>query len=204
MSHPAMMADCKDPVQFLRRCEGRPKRLIANEHSLYGSVMPRTKTISDASIFATVRQMLATGGEKAVSFAKVAAATGLAAPTLVQRFGSRDGMVQAARHAAWEAIETQTADAIAKTADKGPQALLKAIGTVDAVAIAADLRDPDLAQRAAAWRATLESALSLRLGTGPKARESAALLFAAWQGQALWAATGGTGFRLKDAVKRLT
>jgi AcrR family transcriptional regulator len=181
-----------------------PKRLIANEHSLYALVMPRIKTISDASVFATVRQMLATGGDKAVSFAKVAAATGLAAPTLVQRFGSRDGMVRAARQAAWEALEAQTADAIAKTADKGPQALLKAISPVDAAAIAADLRDPDLAQRAAAWRATLESALSLRLGTGPKARETAALCFAVWQGQAIWDATGASGFRLKDAVKRLT
>lgn len=166
--------------------------------------MPRKKTIPDATIFATVRQMLASGGEKAVSFATVAAATGLAAPTLVQRFGSRDGMVRAARLAAWQALEAQTAAAIASTADKGPQGLLKAIGTVDTAAIAADLRDPDLAQRAAVWRATVESALSLRLGTGPKAREAAALIFAAWQGQALWAATGGSAFRLKDAVKRFT
>lgn len=166
--------------------------------------MPRKKTIPDAKIFATVRQMLAYGGEKAVSFATVAAATGLAAPTLVQRFGSRDGMVRAARLAAWQALEAQTAAAIASTADKGPQGLLKAIGTVDTVAIAADLRDPDLAQHAAVWRATVESALSLRLGTGPKAREAAALLFAAWQGQALWAATGDSAFRLKDAVKRFT
>lgn len=178
--------------------------LIANEHSFYALQMPRVKTIPDATIFATVRQMLATGGEKAVSFATVAATTGLAASTLVQRFGSRDGMVRAARLAAWEALEARTADAIANTADKGPQGLLKAIGPVDAAAMAADLRDPDLAQRAAVWRATLESALSLRLGTGAKARESAALLFAAWQGQAIWAATGDSAFRLKDAVKRLT
>ena len=166
--------------------------------------MPRRKTIPDATVFATIQQMLASGGEKAVSFATVAAATGLAAPTLVQRFGSRDGMVRAARLAAWQAIEARTAEAIANTANKGPQGLLKAIGPVDAAAIAADLRDPDLAQRAAAWRATVESALSLRLGTGPKAREAAALLFAAWQGQAIWAATGESAFRLKDAVKRLT
>ena len=166
--------------------------------------MPRRKTIPDAPIFATVRQILASGGEKAVSFATVAAASGLAAPTLVQRFGSRDGMVRAARLAAWGALETRTADAIASTADKGPQGLLKAIGPVDAAAIAADLRDPDLAQRAAAWRAMVESALSLRLGTGSKARESAALLFAAWQGQMFWSATGESAFRLKDAVKRLT
>jgi hypothetical protein len=44
----------------------------------------------------------------------------------------------------------------------------------------------------------------MRLGNGPKAKDSAALLFAAWQGQALWATAGEDGFRLKDAVKRLT
>lgn len=166
--------------------------------------MPRTKTIPDATILATIRQMLASGGEKAVSFATVAAATGLAAPTLVQRFGSRDSMVRAARDAAWDTLEARTAEAIANTADKGPYGLLKAIGPVDASAIAADLRDPDLSQRAAAWRATVESALALRLGSGPKARESAALLFTVWQGQMIWTQAGESAFRLKDAVKRLT
>ncbi len=166
--------------------------------------MPRQKTIPDARILDTVCQLLAAGGDKAVSFSSVAAATGLAAPTLVQRFGSRDGMVRAARLAVWAGVEARTAEAIASTADKGPQALLKALGPPDTAALAADLRDPDLLLRASAWRATVESALSLRLGTGAKARESAALLFAAWQGQALWAATGEGAFRLKDAVKRLT
>jgi hypothetical protein len=41
------------------------------------------------------------------------------------------------------------------------------------------------------------------LGGGQKARDGAALLFAAWQGQALWSAAGDHSFRLKDAVKRL-
>jgi N6-adenosine-specific RNA methylase IME4 len=67
-----------------------------------------------------------------------------------------------------------------------------------------DSRDPDLAQRAASWRATVEAALSLRLGTGQKARESAALLFAAWQGQLLWSRVGQSSVKMKDAVRRLT
>ena len=166
--------------------------------------MPRTRTIPDEQIFATLQRLLDQGGDKAVSFASVAAATGLAPPTLVQRYGSRDGMVRAARLAAWDALDRRTKNAISLSADKGPQGLLKAIGAVDAAAIAADFRDPDLAQRAAAWRATVESALALRLGGGTKAKESAALLFAAWQGQALWAGNGEGGFKLKDAVKRLT
>jgi AcrR family transcriptional regulator len=166
--------------------------------------MPRTRSIPDTQVFATIQRLLDEGGDKAVSFGSVAKATGLAPPTLVQRYGSRDGMVQAARLAAWGALERRTGEAIASTADKGPQGLLKAIGAVDALAIAADLRNPLLAERAAGWRAGVETALTLRLGGGQKARESAALLFATWQGQTLWSGAGEPSFRLKDAVKRLT
>jgi AcrR family transcriptional regulator len=166
--------------------------------------MPRTRTIPDAQVFATIQRLLDRGGDKAVSFGTVSKATGLAPPTLVQRYGSRDAMVRAARLAAWDALEHRTVAAISGTTDKGPQGLLKAIGSVDATAIAGDLADPDLAQRAAGWRKGVETALALRLGGGQKARESAALLFAAWQGQALWEKAGDSAFRLKEAVKRLT
>lgn len=166
--------------------------------------MPRTRSIPDETVFAAVHGLMEEGGDKAVSFGSVGRLTGLAPPTLVQRYGSRDGMVRAARHAAWGALEQRTGAAIAGTADKGPQGLLKAIGPVNTAALAADLRDPELAARAAAWRLGVETALALRLGAGPKARESAALLFAAWQGQATWSGAGESGFRLKDAVKRLT
>ncbi len=166
--------------------------------------MPRRRIIPDAQVFAAIQRLLDEGGGKAVSFGSVSAATGLAPPTLVQRYGNRDGMVRAARHAAWDALERRSGEAIAGTADKGPQGLLKAIGPVDPAALAADLRDPELATRAAAWRAGVETALALRLGSGQKARESAALLFAAWQGQVLWSQAAEPGFRLKDVVKRLT
>lgn len=166
--------------------------------------MPRKRIIPDAQVFSIIQRLLDDGGEKAVSFGTVATATGLAPPTLVQRYGSRDAMVRAARLAFWDALDSRTAQAIAATAGKGPQGLLKAIGPVRATEIAADLRDPDLAQRAASWRATVEAALADRLGSGGKARESAALLFAAWQGMALWSAAGPSDLRLKDAVKRLT
>lgn len=166
--------------------------------------MPRPRTIPDDQVFAVIQRLLDRGGDKAVSFGTVGKATGLAPPTLVQRYGSRDAMVRAARLAMWEALERRTAEAIAGTADKGPQGLLKAIGPIDPAAVALDLRDPELAGRAAGWRAAVETALALRLGSGQKARESAALLFAAWQGQALWSAAGESSVRLKDAVKRLT
>ncbi|MFN4193882.1 MAG: transcriptional regulator [Tabrizicola sp.] len=166
--------------------------------------MPRKRIIPDTQVYSIIQRLLDDGGDKAVSFGTVATATGLAPPTLVQRYGSRDAMVRAARLAFWDALESRTAEAVAATAGKGPQGLLKAIGPVGATSIAADLRDPDLAQRAAGWRAQVEAALADRLGSGGKARESAALLFAAWQGLALWSAAGPSDLRLKDAVKRLT
>lgn len=166
--------------------------------------MPRTRTVPDDQVFAAIQRLLDEGGDKAVSFGSVGAATGLAPPTLVQRYQTRDGMVRAARMAFWDALEHRTAEAIAGTADKGPQGLLKAIGPVPAGTIAVDLRHPDLAARASRWRAAVETALTLRLGNSPKARESAALLFALWQGQSLWSGAGEPAFRLKDAVKRLT
>lgn len=165
--------------------------------------MPRTKIIPDTAVFTAIRQLLAEGGEKSVSFATVSKATGLAPPTLVQRFGSRDGMVRAAQLAAWDRLDAITAAAINATADKGPQSLLKAV-EAGLTAMPPDTRDPDLHLRATGWRATMESALSMRFGGGEKGREAASLLFAAWQGQALWSGAGGRGFRLKDAVRRLT
>jgi AcrR family transcriptional regulator len=165
--------------------------------------MPRTRTIPDSRIFDAIRTLLDQGGDKAVSFATVATATSLAAPTLVQRFGSRDGMVRAARLAEWAALQSLTSQAILGTEDKGPQALLKSIGPVRPGMLSAAALDPDLAQSASAWRASVEAALAMRLGTGAKARESAAMLFAVWQGQCLWG-DGGLGFKLKEAIKRLT
>lgn len=173
--------------------------------------MGRSRTVPDSDVYAAIRRLLAEGGDKAVAFSTVARATGLAAPTLVQRYTSREGMLRAALLAAWDDLERQTADlaATAPLSAKGAAQILKALsgdsGTgVDLALLAADFRDSDLRDRAKAWRDLLESALAPRLGSGAKGRESAALLFAAWQGQALWSRAGGRSFKLKEAVKRLT
>lgn len=172
--------------------------------------MARPRTIPDQQIFAAIRALLAQGGDKAVAFSSVARVTGLAAPTLVQRYGSREGMVKAALLSAWDALEARTdeAEAVAALNAKGAVALLKALnddegGPDDLGLLAIEFRDADLRARAEAWRARVESALASRLGGGSRGREIAAILFAAWQGQALWSLAGGRGFRLKDAVKRL-
>ena len=175
--------------------------------------MGRTKTVSDADVFLAVRQLLAAGGEKAVAFASVARATGLSGPTLVQRFGSRAGMVRAAHLAAWDALDTATAAAMADMksdpSPKAAQKLLKSLAdaqseTVDLTLLCIVLRDAALRHRAKAWRTSVEAFLALQLGGGSKGRDTAALLFATWQGQILWNAAGGKGFKIKDAVRTLT
>jgi hypothetical protein len=169
--------------------------------------MGRRRTIPDADIYRTIRRQLAEGGDKAVAFSSVARATGLAAPTLVQRYGSREAMVQAALLDGWDllAAATETAAEAAPMTAKGAVALLKELeGWAGPSALqAADLRDAALRARAAAWRRQVEAALAVRLGGGAKAREAAAMLFAAWQGQALWTRAEERAFRLKDLVKRL-
>lgn len=173
--------------------------------------MGRRKTVSDAEVFASIRQLLVAGGEKAVAFASVARATGLAGPTLVQRFGSRAAMVRAAQLAAWDALDAATATAVAQTdlSAKGAQTLLKSLAdgqaaAVDLALLCADMRDAALRQRAKSWRTSVEVTLGLQLGGGAKGREAAAILFAAWQGQLLWNGAGGKGFRIKDLIKTVT
>ena len=173
--------------------------------------MARTKSISDDEVLATVRQLLAAGGDKAVTFASVAQAARLAAATLVQRFASREAMLHAALVAAWDALDAATAlaEADAPITAKGARGLLKALaaecpGAVEVAALAVGFRDAELRARATGWRARVEAALAARLGEGAEGREAAALLFAAWQGQMLWQGAGGKGFGLKDAVKRIS
>lgn len=172
--------------------------------------MARPRTIPDSRIHDAILHLISEQGEKAVAFSSVARVTGLAAPTLVQRFGSLDGMVAAALRAALDDLAARLSRAEAETplTAKGAQALLKGLSAEDAVFVPAQvlpvlLRDPALRSRAAEWRAAVENALALRLGGGAGGRESAAMLFALWQGQQLWRGAGERGFRLKDAVKSL-
>ena len=112
-------------------------------------------------------------------------------------------MIRAALLHAWAQIDASTAAAIAESsaAAKGPQALFKALTVAPNPAIlAASLRDAGLRDRARAWRQRVEAALAGKAGD----RDAAAILFAAWQGQALWDGISDKGFKLKDAIKRLS
>ncbi|WP_103332405.1 TetR/AcrR family transcriptional regulator [Pseudotabrizicola formosa] len=173
--------------------------------------MSRSKLIPDPVVFVSIRALLVLSGERGASFGAVARATGLAAPTLVQRYGSQEGMVRAALLDGWDVLEqaTDAAEGLSDLSVKGAHMLLKALADVSGDGsvlplLVRHLDDPTLRQRAMAWRTRVEQALALRLGGSAKGREAAALLFAAWQGQMLWQDAGDKGFKLKDAVKRLT
>lgn len=137
-----------------------------------------------------------------MAFSTVSAATGLSAPSLVQRYGGLVEMIRAALTGEWNRIEAQTSQAIAGVTDaaKGPQALFKAIAPGPSAALlAASLRDPALSETAVRWRNRVEAALAQQCGDADRA----AMLFALWSGQMLWGPMGEKGFKLKDAIKRL-
>ena len=169
--------------------------------------MARKKIIPDAEILALVLQKLLSDGDKSVSFGLIAAACGLAPPTLVQRYGALDAMMTQAIAAGWADLEALTAasEAEALVSAKGAQGMLKDIGAwVDIPSLlSVSRRDKALLDRAAAWRKTVEAALAVRLGGGIKGREAGALIFAAWQGRMMWDAAGGKTFRLGEALRRL-
>lgn len=170
--------------------------------------MARPRRIADTSVFALIRTLLAQQGPRGVTFAAVASRSGLAAPSLAERYGTRDRMVQAALLAGWDAVDRATKQAIASTGQgaKGAAALLKALAPANPAlpppelpVLLAQLRDPALRQRATEWRKGVIDALTEKLGhPGP---DRAELLFAAWQGRLFWEPLTGGSFRLRDAAR---
>jgi AcrR family transcriptional regulator len=163
--------------------------------------MARPRTIPDADIYAAILRLIAETGEKSVAFSSVARATGLAAPSLVQRYGSLPDMVHAALVGEWDRLDAATDAAIAEVSDanKGSQALFKSLPMPPSPAVlAASLRDAALRDRASHWRGRIEAALTARSDA-----ETAAMLFILWSGQAMWEGIGDKGFKTKDAIKRL-
>ncbi|GHC52058.1 transcriptional regulator [Neogemmobacter tilapiae] len=162
--------------------------------------MGRQKLVSDAEVFALIRPLLVAGGEKAVSFGTVSRATGLAGATLVQRFGTADGMINALARAEWAALQARLAD----LPDGAAHQALKALGAFPAWLLVISQREVGLRQTALDFRVAVQAELAGRLGGGAKGHEQAALAFALWQGQALWEALGDKDFRLKDGMKRIS
>ncbi|MES2145460.1 MAG: transcriptional regulator [Pseudomonadota bacterium] len=170
--------------------------------------MPRPKSVPDDHVHAAIADLYGRGGDKAVTFATVSQATGLAPPTLVQRYGSRDRMMEWALMRGWDAVAVASDAALPVLDDRGAAAFLKAVAdglgaTFTLGQLVTAQRSRDLQARAADWRAATESRLASSLGASRDAREQAAIAFAAWQGQLLWDDAGGRSFRLKAALRWL-
>lgn len=155
--------------------------------------MPRKRSIPDEDLLDAALALVREVGPDAVSFGILATRVGLAPSTLVQRFGSKAGMRQAALLRAWQQLEAATREAIA-TAPDGPggvvELLVSLTGQYDEHDFAdqlrvlrEDLRDPVLRERGEAWFAVLTDAVDARLaGSSGGVDGLGQLVVATWQG----------------------
>lgn len=133
-----------------------------------------------------------------LSFAHAAKWVDLAPATLVQRFGTREGMVESILLHAWAQLEeaTHAADTQASTDPAGAVDLLLRLtnsgsGEVDVseglLLLREDFRNPVLRARGAAWEKQLTAALGQRLSQDPSlAAVLARQLVSVWQGAIIW------------------
>lgn len=168
-----------------------------NVYELAGK-MSRPKKITDAAVLAAVGAVLQEQGPAGLTFATAAAATGLSAAALVQRYGSKDALLQAALLYMWDRLDDATAaeDERQELTPQGAVALLLRLssdyGSGDDAAqglllLREDFRDPALRARGAAWHAVLSAALGRRLAAEPERQARLGRLLASqWQGAVLW------------------
>ena len=155
--------------------------------------MPRKRTISDEALLDAAMGIVHTSGPAALSFQTLAAEVGLASSTIVQRFGTKAGLLRATLLRAWDHLDADTAAAIARAGPgrAGVVDLLVAVGgqydeddyAEQLVVLREDLRDPVLRARGAAWIGTLAAAVEARLADAPGGADGLGeLIVAHWQG----------------------
>lgn len=135
--------------------------------------MARPRTVSDEQVLGEALVIVRETGPDALSFGALAARVDLAGSTLVQRFGSKQNLLQAALLLAWDRLDANTGLAIKRCGPgtKGVTRLLVSLSgqyRVDDFAdqlliLREDLRDPVLRARGQAWLAILTTAIDERL-----------------------------------------
>ena len=152
--------------------------------------MPRKRSVSDESILDDALRLAETRGPAALTFSALSAEVGLAPATLVQRFGTKAGLLRAALLRAWDHLDAATAAADA-AAPEGPDGVVELVTALsrqydpseDAdqiLLLREDLRDPVLRARGRTWIAALAAAVERRLpGAEPGVGR---LVVAQWQG----------------------
>ena len=180
--------------------------------------MPRTRVKTDADVLDAALVVVRELGPAALTFAALSARVGLAPSTLVQRFGTKAGLLQAALLRAWDLLDEETAVADERSSIDVPGAvdlLVRLSGTHERrdfpdqlLVLREDLRDPVLRRRGTAWLATLERAIDRRMGSGTPGL--GAVLVTHWQGAlTVWgftpevALTAAVRDRLTALVERL-
>jgi AcrR family transcriptional regulator len=175
--------------------------------------VPRRKTLSDIDLLDRVLGLTRRVGPPGITFAAAAAETGLSGPTLVQRFGTRDGLLHAVLLRAWDLLDQRTGAAISAQphTPAGAIAILVSLsgdfGSEEDYAegllvLREDLRNPELQARGARWGETLAKALGQCLADGDGPRLDLGWLLAAqWQGALAWWGFSRNGTPA-EAVKR--
>lgn len=160
--------------------------------------MPRPKTMPDEEVLAAAFALMRADGPDGLTFAALAARTGLSGATLVQRFENKAKLIQRALIQAWDGLDGQTAELMVSVprTPEGAVALLVGLsgdyGGIDSYAddlriLREDLRDPLLRARGAKWRDVLSGVLDECLAGLPAASPGLGLLMASqWQGSLLW------------------
>lgn len=157
--------------------------------------MPRKRSVTDEVILDDALRLAEARGPAALTFSALSAEVGLAPATLVQRFGTKAALLQAALLRAWDVLDAATAaaDARAGPGPEGVVALVVALsGQYDPaedadqiLLLREDLRDPVLRARGQAWIAALAAAVERRLPGAPTG--VGRLVVAQWQGAlTLW------------------
>ncbi|OBZ92808.1 TetR family transcriptional regulator [Pararhizobium polonicum] len=154
--------------------------------------MARHKSISDEALLDAVLGRILSIGPSNLTFAQAGKAAGLSPATLVQRYGDKDSLLEAALLHAWSRLDQETAKADAEeplSPDGAIRLLLRlAPGktaesdeTDGLLILHEDIRNPVLRARGAAWGAALAIALGRRL----TADTSRATLLG-WQMAGVW------------------
>jgi AcrR family transcriptional regulator len=172
--------------------------------------MARRKTVSDDDLLDQLLGPVTTHGPDGLTFSLAAAATLLSPATLVQRFGTREAMIEGILLRAWDKLDaaTETADATAAPGPEGAVTLLLVLmptGSAETamneglLLLREDFRNPTLRARGKAWGEQLARAVGRRLTDDADADTLGWQMIQIWQGALVWWAFTRVG-RAEDYV----
>lgn len=160
--------------------------------------MARNKTIPDSQVLDTIFETVLENGPSNLTFAQASKACGLSPATLVQRYGTRDGLTHAALLRAWDRLDAETHAADQEeplSPDGAIKILLRLMPAETAerdttnglLVLHEDIRNPALRARGAAWGHQLAEILGRRLSDHPEEGKKLGWQMASiWQGAHIW------------------